>query len=90
MIELSKRAVSKHTGLPEKDLNALKRDYPIAYESIMLGNTQLQAGYMAGEVIFKMRQKFNPDIKAYEEENKMLWKRVKELESVINVPVEAL
>ena len=83
MIELSKRKVSKHTGLSEKDLNTLKRDYPIAYDSIMLGNTQLQAGYIVGEVLFKMRNKYDPDKKAYEEQIKMLWKRVKELESVV-------
>ena len=82
MIQLSKHKVAKHVGHTLKELNEIQAHNAPRFDALMLGATILDNGYMIGEVMFKMRHKFNPDIKAYEEENKMLWKRVKELESV--------
>ena len=83
MIELSPRAVAKHTGIREKELNTMRNDYPLAFDSLILGSTQLQQGYSVGEVMFKLRQSFKPDIRAYEAEIRMLNERIIELENVI-------
>ncbi len=83
MIQLSKTKAAKYVGHTLKELNEMEKHNTPRFESLMLGATILDNGYMIGEVLFKMRHKFNPDIKAYEEENKMLWKRVKELEGVV-------
>ena len=83
MIQLSKHKAAKHVGLTLKELNEMEKHNTPRFESLMLGATILDNGYMIGEVLFKMRNKFNHDTKAYEEENKMLWQRVKELEGVV-------
>ena len=83
MIQLSKTKAAQFVGLTLKELNEMEKHNTPRFNALMLGATILDNGYMIGEVLFKMRNKFNPDIKAYKEENKMLWKRVKELESVV-------
>jgi hypothetical protein len=83
MIQLSKTKAAQFVGLTLKELNEIEKHNTPRFESIVLGATILNNGYMIGEVLFKMRHKFSPDVKAYEEENKMLWKRVKELEGVV-------